>query len=50
MAADDDTPPELVPLDAHAHPMVIVLAALIYAWMGWSRDADRWADIRPGLS
>ena len=25
------------------HPMVIVLAALIYAWMGWPHDADRWA-------
>jgi LuxR family maltose regulon positive regulatory protein len=30
------------------HPMVTVLAALIYAWMGQPSQADRWADVVDG--
>ena len=30
------------------HPMVTVLAALIYAWMGWPAEAERWADVVDG--
>jgi LuxR family transcriptional regulator, maltose regulon positive regulatory protein len=30
------------------HPMVTVLAALIYAWMGRPADAERWADVLDG--
>ena len=30
------------------HSMVIVLAALIYAWMGWPDEAERWADVVDG--
>ena len=28
--------------------MVTVLAALIYAWMGWPAEAERWADVVDG--
>jgi LuxR family maltose regulon positive regulatory protein len=28
-----------------AHPMITALAALIYAWLGRSAEADRWADV-----
>jgi LuxR family transcriptional regulator, maltose regulon positive regulatory protein len=30
------------------HAMVTVLAALIYAWMGWPSEAERWADVIDG--
>ena len=30
------------------YPMVTVLAALIYAWMGQPSEADRWADVVDG--
>jgi LuxR family maltose regulon positive regulatory protein len=30
------------------HAMVTVLAALIYAWMGWPAEAERWADVVDG--
>jgi LuxR family transcriptional regulator, maltose regulon positive regulatory protein len=29
--------------EIEAHPMVMVLATLIYAWLGWSTEAERWA-------